>query len=338
MNRIIDVAAHAGLTHRRVTRAGARRAVSLRREYDFAVDDVWSAWTTPERLARWLGEVRGDIGPGATVELCMSPAAADTATVTIVTCEAPTRLIAQWRWPGEPDSLVDLRLVPVDTARCELVLEHVALDERGAEQYGPGREDLLSHADAFLAGLDPASVDWSALRETVAAPWADAARTAATDPRWPTVEARAADQLLRVSRTVPHEVDAVWAALTSTDAISRWFGETIGDLSVGGRFTVTFDGGSAHGDVRTCEPHRTFTVGWRWDHQEFETEVSVSLASVEAGTEILLEQTGVVGPAKGYAAGWAAYLAAVDHDLAGMPRSEAMWQGEWSMALAMIDA
>ena len=32
--------------------------------FDTDIDDLWSALTDPGRLARWLGEVEGDLRPG----------------------------------------------------------------------------------------------------------------------------------------------------------------------------------------------------------------------------------------------------------------------------------
>ena len=57
------------------TPAGARILGSLRSadgtgvvriedRYDTDVDDLWSALTDPARLARWYGQVEGDLQPG----------------------------------------------------------------------------------------------------------------------------------------------------------------------------------------------------------------------------------------------------------------------------------
>ncbi|HEX8497877.1 MAG TPA: SRPBCC family protein [Actinomycetales bacterium] len=69
------------------------------RTYDDPVGEVWSALTSPDRLARWLGTVTGDPATGA-VELVMTEdegAAAET--VTIVDCEPPTRLVVEMPTP-----------------------------------------------------------------------------------------------------------------------------------------------------------------------------------------------------------------------------------------------
>jgi Activator of Hsp90 ATPase homolog 1-like protein len=44
-----------------------RGAVRVEDVYDTDIDDLWNACTAPERLARWIAEVAGDIRVGGTV-------------------------------------------------------------------------------------------------------------------------------------------------------------------------------------------------------------------------------------------------------------------------------
>ena len=44
-----------------------RGAVRVEDVYDTDVDDLWQACTTPERLARWIAEVSGDLRVGGTI-------------------------------------------------------------------------------------------------------------------------------------------------------------------------------------------------------------------------------------------------------------------------------
>src|SRR5580658_1411346 len=41
--------------------ADGKGAVRMEDRFDTDIDDVWSAFTDPLRLARWLGEVEGDL-------------------------------------------------------------------------------------------------------------------------------------------------------------------------------------------------------------------------------------------------------------------------------------
>src|SRR6266545_3707438 len=58
------------------------------RQYPYPANEVWSALTTPERVARWLGELRPS---GDTTRLVMGDGDGEYADLTIVACERPTR-------------------------------------------------------------------------------------------------------------------------------------------------------------------------------------------------------------------------------------------------------
>src|SRR5580693_9996770 len=44
--------------------ADGKAVVSVQDRFDTDIDDLWSALTDPRRLARWLGEVEGDLRLG----------------------------------------------------------------------------------------------------------------------------------------------------------------------------------------------------------------------------------------------------------------------------------
>jgi uncharacterized protein YndB with AHSA1/START domain len=44
--------------------AGGKGVVRMEERYDTDIDDLWSALTDPRRLARWIGEVEGDLRLG----------------------------------------------------------------------------------------------------------------------------------------------------------------------------------------------------------------------------------------------------------------------------------
>ena len=50
-----------------------RGAVRVEDVYDTGIEDLWEACTTPERLARWIAEVSGDLRVGGESRWC-SPA------------------------------------------------------------------------------------------------------------------------------------------------------------------------------------------------------------------------------------------------------------------------
>src|SRR6266550_7413936 len=49
--------------------ADGKGVVRLEDRYDTDIDDLWSALTDPDRLARWHGQVEGDLRPGGEFRL-----------------------------------------------------------------------------------------------------------------------------------------------------------------------------------------------------------------------------------------------------------------------------
>ncbi|MEV0135798.1 SRPBCC family protein [Dactylosporangium sp. NPDC050688] len=165
---MIDIVNQINAVHREVgthpVSTGAGRSLLLRRTYDATVDDVWDACTDPGRLARWLGQVDGDLHLGGTFQL------KDNAGGQILRCEAPHLLAVTWSFGGGMDTEVELRLAPGPDGTTVLELEHSSPAEIVDElvrQYGPGGTigigggwDLaLLGLDLHLhgAGLDPAT-------------------------------------------------------------------------------------------------------------------------------------------------------------------------------------
>ncbi len=79
----------------------ADRRVLLHREYPDPIEEVWSAFTTSERLGRWFGTFTGDGGAGGTVSLTVTGEVdaggevAEPVTVTVHDCEPPHRLVVE---------------------------------------------------------------------------------------------------------------------------------------------------------------------------------------------------------------------------------------------------
>jgi uncharacterized protein YndB with AHSA1/START domain len=110
---------------------GLAHVVELRRTYDAPTEAVWDACTNPERIARWLLPVTGELRLGGRFQL------KGNAGGEITECEPARRLAVTWEFGGKT-SLVTLDLAPTGAAATELVLRHTVGDDDHWATYGPG--------------------------------------------------------------------------------------------------------------------------------------------------------------------------------------------------------
>ena len=70
---MIDIVNQINAAHREIgnhpVATGAGRSLLLRRTYDATIADVWSACTDPDRIARWLAPIEGDLRLGAAIRI-----------------------------------------------------------------------------------------------------------------------------------------------------------------------------------------------------------------------------------------------------------------------------
>jgi uncharacterized protein YndB with AHSA1/START domain len=79
---------------------GGTGVVRIEDRYDTGIDDLWSALTDPERLARWYGQVDGDLRAGGQLRIYVeSDGWRGTGRVEV--CEPPRRLLVTTRESDE---------------------------------------------------------------------------------------------------------------------------------------------------------------------------------------------------------------------------------------------
>jgi uncharacterized protein YndB with AHSA1/START domain len=136
--------------------AGGAGVVRIEDRYDTDADDLWSALTDPARLARWYGEVEGDLREGGAFRVHIPGPDID-ALGTVESCDRPRRLLVTTRETEEstrkgdgPDfvTTVEATLTP-DGDQTVLVLEVRGLPVDKLASYGVGwqlhAESLASH-------------------------------------------------------------------------------------------------------------------------------------------------------------------------------------------------
>jgi uncharacterized protein YndB with AHSA1/START domain len=75
-------------------------AIRVEELYDTHIDDLWEACTDPERLARWIAEVSGDLRVGGLIHATFT--SSWTGPGRIEVCEAPRHLLLTME-PGTQD-------------------------------------------------------------------------------------------------------------------------------------------------------------------------------------------------------------------------------------------
>jgi uncharacterized protein YndB with AHSA1/START domain len=116
----------------RVLEAGEARTVTISQTYAAAIEDVWDACTSAERIPRWFLPVSGELKLGGRYQL------EGNAGGTIEGCDPPKSFFATWEYGGEV-SWIEVRFAAEAADRTRVEIEHIAhvSDERWAE-FGPG--------------------------------------------------------------------------------------------------------------------------------------------------------------------------------------------------------
>src|SRR5580698_8293164 len=80
--------------------ADGKGIVRMQDRFDTDIDDLWSALTDPRRLARWMGEVEGDLRLGGEFRACFFASGWE-GTGRVAAWEPPRRLLLTMQ-PGQP--------------------------------------------------------------------------------------------------------------------------------------------------------------------------------------------------------------------------------------------
>jgi uncharacterized protein YndB with AHSA1/START domain len=134
--------------------------VRIEDRYDTDIDNLWSALTDPGRLARWYGQVEGDLRPGGEFRLHVESADID-ATGRVEACDPPQRLLvtnretdeSYLRGQGVPpyDEAIEATLT-ADGDQTILAIEVRGMPLDKIAFYGTGWQIHAEDLAAYLAG------------------------------------------------------------------------------------------------------------------------------------------------------------------------------------------
>ncbi|MGW5237616.1 SRPBCC domain-containing protein [Monashia sp. NPDC004114] len=147
--------------------ADGKGVVRIEDRYDTDIDDLWSALTDPRRLARWYGEVEGDLRSGGQFTLYLENAGLR-ALGRVEQCEPPRRLQVLTRETDESyqqgegvppfDELVTATLT-ADGGQTILVVEVHGMPVDKVAFYGAGWQIHAEDLATYLAGREPGDAE-----------------------------------------------------------------------------------------------------------------------------------------------------------------------------------
>ena len=138
----------------------SRGAVRVDDLYDTDIEDLWEACTTPERLARWIAEVSGDLRVGGTVDTVFTCTWSGPAR--IEACDAPHHLLLTAGAGADDETQIEAWLTAEGT-RTRLVVEERGIPLKGLHFYGAGWQAHLEDlAQSLATGRTVHADGWSA--------------------------------------------------------------------------------------------------------------------------------------------------------------------------------
>jgi uncharacterized protein YndB with AHSA1/START domain len=131
--------------------------VRMQDRFDTGIDDLWSALTDPSRLARWLGEVEGDLRLGGEFRARFFDGWEGTGRVEA--CEAPRRLLVLTTQPTQVDQHFIEATLTADGDQTLLVWEERGMPVDLLAPYGAGIQVHVEDLAAYLAGGERVDLD-----------------------------------------------------------------------------------------------------------------------------------------------------------------------------------
>jgi uncharacterized protein YndB with AHSA1/START domain len=126
-----------------------KAVVRMEDSFDTDIDDLWSAITDPERLARWIGKVEGDLRLGGEFRASFTSSWEGPARIDV--CEPPQRLLVTMDPGTDDETVVEAELSP-DRGGTRIVVEERGLPIGAAGAFGAGWQAHIEDLAAHLAG------------------------------------------------------------------------------------------------------------------------------------------------------------------------------------------
>jgi uncharacterized protein YndB with AHSA1/START domain len=144
--------------------ADGKGVVRMADRFDADIENLWSALTDPGRLARWMGDVEGDLRLGGEFRARFFASGWE-GTGRVEACEPPRRLLLLTMQPGQSrEQFIEVTLA-ADGAQATVVWEERGMPPGQLAAYGAGIQVHVEDLAAYLAGRERCDADarWNEL-------------------------------------------------------------------------------------------------------------------------------------------------------------------------------
>jgi uncharacterized protein YndB with AHSA1/START domain len=124
-------------------------AVRVENVYDTDIADLWSAITEPDRLARWIATIEGELRVGGTVQAHFTSGWEGPGRIDV--CDPPNRLVLTMEAGTDDEGVIEAVLTTVGE-RTRLVVEERGLPLDVLYQHGAGWQAHVEDLGRYLRG------------------------------------------------------------------------------------------------------------------------------------------------------------------------------------------
>jgi uncharacterized protein YndB with AHSA1/START domain len=128
---------------------GGKGVVRMEDVYAAELGELWSAVTDPERLARWLVQVTGDLRVGGAIETRFTSSWSGPGRIEV--CEPPSHLLVTLS-PDSPDETVIEAWLSTEGDKTRLIVEERGIPVPELAGHGAGWQAHVEDLAAHLSG------------------------------------------------------------------------------------------------------------------------------------------------------------------------------------------
>src|SRR5262245_57964662 len=133
--------------------AGGVGIIRMEDRLDTGIDELWAALTDPQRLARWYGEVEGELRVGGRFSARVHASGWD-GTGRVEECEPPRRFLVVSRDPDEPNEDSTEVTLTGEGGQTKLLVEQRGLPLDLIWAYGAGLQIHVEDLAAYIGGRE----------------------------------------------------------------------------------------------------------------------------------------------------------------------------------------